>query len=252
MMFGINFSLLMNLTMLPLCYAMIIYLTSPYGTIGIKRGFNHILGGISSVLVVMLIFLVTPDIKNDYSPFVNAFFIIGPREELSKLVVFLILGRISRRKNEHPMATMFYVGMIGLGFAVVENVQYVGMYGESILGIRLFTATIAHMLFGMFMGYWLAKGNLDNGLGNRSVFGVIVHRDPKIKGLIYTFIGLLAAIGYHGLWNYNLMISYSAYGDGFTDVSSNTIMIMLIVFGLVGVKFAGDDLNASYRRQLKN
>jgi RsiW-degrading membrane proteinase PrsW (M82 family) len=145
---------------------------------------------------------------------------------------------------------MFYMSMIGLGFALIENVQYVSMYGESVLPIRAVTATIAHMLFGMFMGYWIAKGNIDNGRGNRSVFGVMVAKDLKLKRWVYLIIGWISAVGYHGLWNYNLMISNNSY-PGFSDVSSSPIMIMMIFFGLVGAKFASKDLNDSYRRSLE-
>ncbi len=170
--------------------------------------------------------------------------------------MFIILGTVANRSKEHPVATMFYMSMVGLGFALIENVQYVSMYGEQVLGIRLVTATIAHMLFGMFMGYWIAKGNINNGRGNRSVFGVLMAKSQKLKRWIHVIIGWIAAIGYHGLWNYNLMLASQAYpmgvGYGYSDVSSTPIMILMIFFGLVGAMFAAKDLNDNYRRVLEN
>jgi RsiW-degrading membrane proteinase PrsW (M82 family) len=263
MILGINFGLLLGLILPPILYALIIYLTSPFGTIKLKRGLHHIMAGVTSVLLLTFIHILLPNWDSSPIDFFNTFFFIAPKEELVKLIMFLVLGSMATRSKEHPVATMFYMGMIGLGFALIENVQYVGMYGEQVLLIRLVTATLAHMLFGMFMGYWIAKGNLNNGRGNRSVFGVLMTKNQMIKRWIHVFIGWLAAIGYHGLWNYNLMIASDTYitveslggYDMFVktgDVSSTPIMIMLIFFGLVGAKFASKDLNDNYRRILEN
>jgi RsiW-degrading membrane proteinase PrsW (M82 family) len=250
MIIGINITLLLALILPPIIYAGIIYLTSPYKSIDIKRGLYHIMAGFTSVFILSIIHLVIPSWDSSSIDFFNTFFFIAPKEELVKLLMFLALGGIVSRKDEHPVATMFYMGMIGLGFALVENIQYVMMYGEQVLLTRIFTATIAHMLFGIFMGYWIAKGNIDNGRGNRSVFGVLMAKNQDLKRYIYIFLGWMAAVGYHGLWNYNLMISTQAY-PGFSDISSTPIMIMLIFFGLVGAKFASKDLNDSYRMRLK-
>lgn len=251
MILGINIGLLLGLILPPILYALIVYLTSPFGTIKIKRGLHHIMAGVTSVLLLSFISILLPEWESSPIEFFNTFFFIAPREELVKLIMFIMLGTVASRAKEHPVATMFYMSMVGLGFALIENVQYVSMYGESVLPIRIVTATIAHMLFGMFMGYWIGKGNIKNGRGNRSVFGVLMARNDVMKRWIHVFIGWLAAIGYHGLWNYNLMIASNSY-PGFSDVSSYPIMIIMIFFGLVGAKFASKDLNDNYRRSLEN
>jgi RsiW-degrading membrane proteinase PrsW (M82 family) len=252
MVLGMNIGLLLGVILPPIIYALIIYLTSPFGTIKIKRGLHHIMAGITSILLLSIVGLTFPSWYDGATIFNNTFFFIAPKEELVKLIMFLILGTVANRSKEHPVATMFYMGMVGLGFAMIENIQYVGVYGETVLPIRLVTATIAHMLFGMFMGYWIGKGNINNGRGNRSVFGVLMTKNLNAKRWVHTIIGLGSAICYHGLWNYNLMIANSSYGPNFSDVSSTPIMIMLIFFGLVGVMFASKDLNDSYRRSLEN
>jgi|SaaInlV_100m_DNA_2_1039680.scaffolds.fasta_scaffold04400_7 RsiW-degrading membrane proteinase PrsW (M82 family) len=258
MILGINIGLLLGLILPPLLYALIVYLTSPFGTIKIKRGLNHIMAGVTSVILLGFISILIPNWDSNPIEFFNTFFFIAPREELVKLIMFIILGTVSNRSKEHPVATMFYMSMVGLGFALIENAQYVSIYGEQVLPIRVVTATIAHMLFGVFMGYWIAKGNIQNGRGNRSVFGVLMSKNLPIKRWIHVLIGWLAAIGYHGLWNYNLLVANNAYvcfcgsAGEISDVSSTPIMIMMIFFGLVGAKFASKDLNDSYRRSLEN
>ena len=251
MIIGMNIALLLGLVLPPIIFAFIIYLTSPYKSIDLKRGFHHIAAGVTSVLLLGFMMVLFPNWTHSGIEFFDTFFFIAPREELVKLIMFLVLGSIEHRKNEHPVATMFYMGMVGLGFAMYENIQYVTIYGSNVLGIRIFTATIAHMLFGMFMGYWMAKGNIDNGKGNRSVFGVITSTRPTLKRIVFMYLGWLSAVGYHGLWNYNLMVSKDTY-MGMSDVSASPIMIMLLFFGLVGTKFAHKDLIDSYRRSLKN
>ena len=59
----------------------------------------------------------------------------------------------------------------------------------------------------------------------------------------YSGIGILSAIIYHGLWNYNLSSSGQA---------AYSIMILMLVMGLVVAKFASDDLTTKYRRKLRN
>ena len=244
-----NITLILGLIIPPLLYALIIYLTSPYKTIRIARGLYHIVAGTTSIILLSFIFVAFPNYTTSSVKFFDTFFFIAPREEFVKLVLFLLMGKlITRKEREHPVATMFYMGMVGLGFAMYENLHYVGMYGESVLGIRTFTATIAHMIFGLSMGYWIAKGNIDNGRGYRSVFGVIMKSKPKLKRIIYMFIGWLSAVGYHGLWNYNLMVSSQAYTPTISDVSSSPIMIMMIFFGLVAAKLAHKDLIDSHNK----
>jgi RsiW-degrading membrane proteinase PrsW (M82 family) len=261
MFLGMNISLLLGLVIPPLIYAFIIYLTSPYKSIDFKTGIQYMLAGFSSVLLVSVLVTIFPYWTKSPIDFQNMFFFVAPREELSKLIAFFIIERFRRylSPQDHPIGTMFYMCMVGLGFAMYENIQYIHSYGQEVLAVRLVTATIAHMLFGIFMGYWISLGRINTGkYGNRSVFGVMMNQNPNLKQGIYIFIGWLSAVCYHGLWNYNLAVSQNTYikieGGQFVptgDVSFNVIMIMLIFFGLVGAKFASKDLNDNYRRKLK-
>jgi RsiW-degrading membrane proteinase PrsW (M82 family) len=262
MFLGMNISLLIGILLPPLLYAFIIYLTSPRKSISFKTGIQYLLIGFSSVLLISVLVTIFPNWYKSPIPFHDMFFFVAPREELSKLIAFFIVEGLRKKlgKEDHPIGTMFYMAMVGLGFAMYENIQYIHMYGQEVLGIRLVTATIAHMLFGMFMGYWIALGRINTGkYGSRSVFGVLMSNNPKLKQAIYIFVGWLSAVCYHGLWNYNLAVSQNVYYKlDFSgrlvpadDVSSTPIMIMLIFFGLVGAKFASKDLKDNYRRKVR-
>jgi RsiW-degrading membrane proteinase PrsW (M82 family) len=244
MIFGINIMLFMGVVLPPLIYALIIYLTSPHKSINIRTGMYFIVAGIFSVTFFPFLSLLFPEWLPDiFSPFKTHFFYVGPREELLKYLSFFLLYKIIKFENHHPISIMFYMGMVGLGFAMVENIQYLSRYGVEILKMRAFTSTIAHMLFGMFAGYWIALSKIKTGIfSNRSVFGIFMNRHPKVKKLLYLVIGLLCSITYHGLWNYNLETS---------GKSSTTIMILMLFLGLVVVKFSSLDIISQYKKENK-
>jgi len=237
----------MGVVLPPIIYALIIYLTSPHKSINIVDGLHYV--GIGAFSVIMLSFLsvLLPDWSTDFillNTFQNFFMVVAPKEELIKYLSFLILFTAKKKKDVHPLSIMFYMGMVGLGFAMVENLQYLSAYGTEVLKTRTFTSTIAHMLFGMFAGYWIAMGKINSGkFGTRSVFGLLMSKYGEMKKLIYSGIGILSAIIYHGLWNYNLSSSGQA---------AYSIMILMLVMGLVVAKFASDDLTTKYRRKLRN
>ena len=125
---------------------------------------------------------------------------------------------------------MYYLGIVGLGF-YFENFMYGMIYGEDIIVYRSFTITFGHLIFGLFLGYWVGLGKVDLGkYGNRSLFGFYMFRYKKLKMSIYTLIGLLCAIIYHGLWNYNLSVSWMLQVNTNNDIYGN--------FGLTVSKLA--------------
>ena len=220
----------------PVVYSGIIYLTSPNKSISLTKSLQYLIGGILSIPLVMLFNLLLP-YKSDLltSPFVFCFFEVAPHEEISKLLVYFIIYKImDKQKSKHPIGTMFYMGMVGLGFAMIENVQYLCRFGEKILFIRNFTSTFAHMIFGMFTGYWISLSKIKiNKYSTRSVFDIVMSSKQKIRFFVYVMIGLMCGIGYHGLWNYNLTVS---------GKSAPSIMILMLFIGLISSKFASNNL----------
>lgn len=241
-----NFNILLFIGVVfpPLIYAYIIYLTSPLKTINLKTGLQYIGMGIASVLLFPFVNLLLPNWDLSPDPFKDQFFYVAPKEELFKFTSFYILTYFRNKKDEHPLTSMFYMGMVGLGFAMIENLQYLARFGPFVLKVRTFTSTLAHMFFGMFTGYWIALGKINTGkFGSRSVFGVLMANNPKAKSIIYTLIGLFCGIFYHALWNFNLSKSLFA---------SAPIMILMIFIGLVISKFAASDIIYQNKRKIKS
>jgi RsiW-degrading membrane proteinase PrsW (M82 family) len=156
-------------------------------------------------------------------------------EEIAKLSLFSLFLHLSK-SNKNPIGIMFYGGMVGLGFAIVENFDYYILYGYGILPLRNVTSTIAHMIFGMFAGYWIALSKVKiTKYGNRSVFDILMAKYQTLRTIVHYGIGLLCGIAYHGLWNYNL------YSSGESAIS---VMILMMLIGLIGVKFAASTLQS--------
>ena len=248
MVLGFNIILLLALILPPLLYAVIIYFTSPFRSVSFKNGLLFMLGGMGAVSILHVLWVLFPGLSQHLyeKPFEKFFFSVAPLEEMSKYLSFIFvmcsLGR--NRVSEHPFRYMFYFSLVGLGFAIIENVFYVQGFGENVLYHRTFTSTIAHMLFGMFFGYWIGLSTINQRkFQNRSVFGVLIGKYKKLKTVVYTIIGFLTATIYHGLWNYNLSTSKEA---------SNTIMLILIIAGLLTAKLLANELNNNWRRRSTN
>jgi hypothetical protein len=60
MVLGFNFELLFTMFLIPMLYALIIYFTSPYKSVSFKRGLFFLWGGITSTIIVKLIYFFIP------------------------------------------------------------------------------------------------------------------------------------------------------------------------------------------------
>lgn len=241
MVITLNLLLLLKLLLLPLIYIIVLYLSAPTKTLSLKVLILCFLGGILSTNFVQIYYALFDIIPTNY--FEQYFFSVAPREEISKLTTFLLVIFLLKKRNLTPISLMYYSGIIGLGFATFENFMYGSAYGEDIIVTRSFTATLGHLIFGLFLGYWVGLGKIDsNKYRNRSLFSSYMQRHKKIKIIVYTLIGLLCAIIYHGLWNYNLAVSWNA---------STPIMIFMVIFGLSLCKLASTDLYNQYTKSLE-
>lgn len=248
------------LSFLPaLIYSLIIYFTVPYKKIHLSTSMMYLFIGFLSVGFLRYFWIAIPEWKEialklsgeNPDPFVyyhNYFFIqVGFAEELAKLAVFLVIDKYRRSTMEvkdHPLATMFYMGMVSLGFSVVENVQY-GMYSpnpEATLYWRSFTAVIAHMVFGLFMGYWIALGRLGARLYDRSLLDILVIKRKRIRNTVFTLIGLMAATIVHGIYDLHIQ---------FNSAEGITVTYILLGISLLGAYWCFKNLRDIYQKKIK-
>lgn len=95
---------------------------------------------------------------------VYALFAIGPIEEIAKLVPF-VLVIIRLREFDEPLDGIIYASFIALGFAAMENIQYLQFVSSAEALARGFAGPVVHIVFASIWGYyigraWLRRRNL--------------------------------------------------------------------------------------------
>jgi RsiW-degrading membrane proteinase PrsW (M82 family) len=254
-----NFHLFLLGVLPGLIYAFVVYLNSPIRTIRIKPATFYILFGMLSVFVVMGIQFIFPywgshvDINGltstptTFSIIFQNFIQIGLTEEVAKAIVFFIATSYRHKvkvENDHPFAIMFYVCMISLGFALVENVHYIwsALSGKFIISAELvgikrtFSAILGHMSFGLIMGYFFAltKKPLHGNSSDITVFNVWTKHKVKFRDTFFIILGVLLSSFVHGAYDLNLYLSNS---EEFIIPIGGDFLVHLPSIKLVGLCF---------------
>jgi RsiW-degrading membrane proteinase PrsW (M82 family) len=257
---GIGLTIILLSLLAAVIYSLTIYLTVPYKTIDLKQSIVFLCVGFMSVSVLKYIWFIYPEwhtIAERFTgnPNMNPlkyyhyyyFVQVGFIEEVSKLIIFVLFEKYRRNHYEvkdHPISTMFYVAMVSLGFAVIENIQYAsGSYNPmEVLWWRSITAVIAHMVFGLFMGYWIAIGRMGPSFEDRSLMDLVINKKKKLRNIFYTIVGLGAATILHGMYDLHIELNGS---NGITGLYT------LLMVSLLGAYWCFNNLNKLYKRKVK-
>ena len=89
-----------------------------------------------------------------------AVFAIGPIEEIAKLLPFLAVV-LKFEEFDEPMDGIIYASFIGLGYAAVENWQYLEYLTTIEAAARGFASPVIHILFASIWGHWIARAYLE-------------------------------------------------------------------------------------------
>lgn len=185
--------------------------------------------GIAALLAAVintagLIFITQPDLGKTTGEYVSATFGAPVVEESLKGLVLIVFLWRRRQELDGPTDGIIYAALVGLGFAMIENVGYyidalvrpeVG--GASLLGVtfvlRGLVSPFAHPIFTSMTGIGVAYA--------------ATHRRAQWA----VPAGLLAAMGLHGLWN-----GLSAFGLAGLGVAY--VILACVFAGLIGVLVA--------------
>jgi len=119
--------------------------------------------------------------------------VVGPIEELSKFLVFLLLVRRFRTIRE-PVDGVYQAAAVGLGFAIVENLLYGSWYGPDTAFLRSFVTPLAHMSYASLWGFVYASRVWGNpGAGRRERLAVLAAVGPA--AFVHGFSNFLANFG---------------------------------------------------------
>lgn len=171
-----------------------------------------------------LVYVTQPALGNSAGQYVSATFGAPVVEETLKGLILIILLWRRRQELDGPTDGIIYAAMVGLGFAMTENIgYYIGALvrpevgGVKLLGVtfvlRGLLSPLAHPIFTSMTGLGVAYA--------------ATHRHARWA----VPLGLLAAMLLHGLWN-----GLSAFG--FPGLALAYAILACVLAGLVGVVIA--------------
>lgn len=199
-----------------LVYSYIIYFNDR-NNIRFRTTLSYIIGGCISITFLQLFTLVFPKFQEMMFTVPNgiidlstmtleqeptalswlmfAFIQVALLEEATKAMAWGTMSLF--RKGEYTQrdtlfSTMFYSCMISVGFAGIENLQYLinYQYNDDIFLQRSLSAVITHMICGILMGYFIALSRL---------------KHDTLTRIRYQVTGILAAAAFHGIYDYLAM-----------------------------------------------
>ena len=91
--------------------------------------------------------------------FAYAILAIGVIEEFAKMIPFLLIVIHLKEFNE-PVDGIIYASFIALGFAAVENIQYVQFATSLEAWARGFAGPVIHIVFASIWGYYIGRACL--------------------------------------------------------------------------------------------
>ena len=181
-------------------------------------------GGVVAVAIALALQLWI-QAQWDLSDETMASFVAPATEEPAKCAFLLLTFLRARRVIDGFLDGLIYAGLVGIGFAFIENIGY---YAASYLGspdikvagaagatatfiVRGIFSPFAHPLFTSAFGIAIALA--------------LTRRSRVAKGVIVT-LGLAVSIGLHGLWNGSL--SFGG-GAGFVAVYLALAAVLVLV-----------------------
>ena len=136
---------------------------------------------------------------------------IGPIEEFSKLLPFLVVI-VRFREFDEPMDGIIYASFVGLGFAAAENLYYLQFLTPLEALARGFASPVVHMLFASIWGHQVGQVRMrGNSIAVAALRGFAI--SAVLHG-VYDFIVLLkpafalpvAAAMIVGIWVWRLKL----------------------------------------------
>ena len=155
---------------------------------------------------IYILDLIIPTETTIFGAILSATMVVAPAEEMGK---FLIL-RIFTWKNRHfnySYDAIVYAVFISLGFAALENINYVYDSGILTAIIRMLTAVPGHAFYAVFMGFFFSKAK----------YAALTNK--KGKCALYFLLSIFVPVILHGVYDAILMAGEASGEDLMTGLS---------------------------------
>lgn len=268
MQLATNFGIFILAVVPALIYLFLIFLMGRK-TISLKKTIAYILFGCLSVMILEYgLHFIFPHILdyqflNEDAPIYNltkmrtqyeptilsilflCFVQVGLKEELTKMSSFVLassLFSIEKHKNS-LFAIMFYSCCTAVGFAVIENIHYAQEWlrkstqleTQLMIIQRSVFSVLCHMTAGLIMGYGLAMASTTK----------------SIRKACFLISTVLAAVLYHGYFNFSLMTSTAADFVTIGIVHIHIKVAVFMVLSLIATFLLGLSLRSYSKRYSK-
>jgi RsiW-degrading membrane proteinase PrsW (M82 family) len=158
-----------------------------------------------------------------------AFGAVAFSEEGSKFLVLRFYA-YPKKVFREPFDGVIYAVMIGMGFATVENIEYVRQFGLETGVSRFFLAIPAHASFAVLMGYPVGRAKFDH---------------MRTKRLLLK--GLGTAVLFHGSFDFFLFLQQSREATKY--LSTGVLSFGAFATFYIAVRLAMRALRLHQRRQ---
>jgi RsiW-degrading membrane proteinase PrsW (M82 family) len=141
-------------------------------------------------------------------------------EETAKGMALLLLFFFLRNEFNNVVDGIAYGALVGLGFAMTENVLYLGRaYAEGGLAAMTTLFFIRAVMIGFMHSLWTGCTG--------AALGFVRESQPGLRRIIIPVFGYLCAIGLHMLWNSSSIVA--AVAAQLMGVRLNMLMMMFVV-----------------------
>jgi len=164
--------------------------------------------------------------SNPVGLFFYAVLVIGVIEELSKMVFFLAIILRFKEFNE-PIDGIIYASFIALGFATMENIQYLQFVDGFEAIARGFAGPLVHILFASIWGFYIGAAHLRGNALLGTVLGALAIT-ALLHG-IYDFVAIAlpvtalpaSALLMLGIWMWRMYLIRDLHDEAQTEPSGN-------------------------------
>lgn len=191
--------LLLALAIAPgIAVSLFIYSLQRLGRASMRYLVTAFLLGAAATLPALAIQLMAVDVRNDpghhsiLSYLWFAFGVVALSEEGSKFLVLRFYA-YPKQSFREPFDGIVYSVLISMGFATVENIEYVLKFGLETGVSRFFLSIPAHAAFGVLMGYPVGRAKFNDGQ----------------HALLLMMKGLGTAVLFHGSFDFFLFLQQS-------------------------------------------
>ncbi len=149
------------------------------------------------IIVELLLgkFFPTEGVSNPIFIFINVFIAVAFVEEGFKWIITKKVGYDGKEFDEIYDIIVYSV-YVSLGFACIENILYVMLYGFGTAVSRALLSIPGHTCFAIAMGYFMAKAKIGSINNNKSVYIRNLVYSILISSLIHTVYDALIFCGF--------------------------------------------------------